>query len=295
MAVERILSARPATLAVTFTDSAGQTTDPGEVTVTITREDGTAVVTDVAADGTGIAPRTYALTGAQTVTLDTLTAAWTSATLGTLTTKVEIVGDRLFSVSEARAFDKQQLASQSKYPDAAILDGLRRIEDDFQRICGVSFIPRYKRLVMDGSGRDALLAPDLRVNAIRSIETRSGTTWTAFTQEQLDDVVFDGAGILVRELYGPWPSGRRNVRIGYEYGWDVPPEPIRRAAMKVLIAQIIPTNLNDRVTSETTENATYAYSTAGRVNNPWSIMPQFGIPEVDVVLDRYSEKVPGIA
>lgn len=295
MAVERILSARPATLSVTFTDAAGQTTDPGAVTVTVTREDGTVIVTDAATDGTGVAPRTYGLTGAQTATLDTLTAVWTSATLGTLTTKTEIVGDRLFSVAEARAFDKQQLASAAKYPDAAILDSLRRIEDDFQRICGVSFIPRYKRTVLNGSGRDALLAPDLRISVVRSIETRSGTTWTAFTQDQLDDVVFDGAGILVREMYGPWPSGRRNIRIGYEYGWDVPPEPIRRAALKVLINQIIPTNLNDRVTSETTENATYGYSTAGRVTTPWSVMTWYGLPEVDVVLDRYKERVLGIA
>lgn len=294
MATERILSARPATLAVTFTDAAGQTTDPGEVKVTITREDGTAIVTDAAADGSGVAPRTYALTGAQTTTLDTLTAVWTSATLGTLTTKVEIVGDRLFSVAEARAFDKGQLSSASKYPDAAILTALARIEDDFQRICGVSFIPRYRRVVMSGSGRDALLAPDLRISVVRSIETRSGTTWTAFSQDQLDDVVFDGAGILVREMFGPWPSGRRNIRVGYEYGWDMPPEKIRRAALKVLVAELVPSNLNDRATSETTENASYAYATAGRVTNPWSVMAHYGIPEVDATLDRYSERVPGV-
>jgi hypothetical protein len=77
MADSRILINAPATLSVTFYDGGETAVDPGTVTVTVVRADGTTVVSAAATSGTGTSARTYTL-AAQT-RLDHLTATWTGS------------------------------------------------------------------------------------------------------------------------------------------------------------------------------------------------------------------------
>lgn len=271
--------------------------DPGTVTVTLTKDDGTALLTDASTSGTGAAARTRALTATETISLDLLTAVWSGTVSGTavsITSKYEVVGDHLFSIAEARAFDRAQLASSGTYSDAAITAARQRITAWFESILGVSCFPRYRKVTLDGDGLDTLLLPDGRVTTIRSAAIRAsgGTTWTALTADELADLFVDpDTGELIRETLGVWTSGRRNVRIAYEHGHEQVPETLKYAALKVLTNQIVPSNLSDRAIQEAGQFGTIQLATP----NPNVKARWFGLPIVDSALAEFCERVPGVA
>lgn len=286
-----------ATLSATFADLAGVTVDPGVTTLTITREsDGSAVVTGAATSGTLATPRTYALTGDKTALLDRLTAVWTSAAQAnnspaTITQVYEVIGDWLFTVAEARAAHPDLV--QATYPDAQIAAARERITEWFEQICGVSFVRRYRRVTLSGDGSEALMLPNGRIETVRGADLRTsgGATWTALTSGELADLYADDGGVLLRESLGLWTTGRRNVRIAYEHGWEHPPEPIKRAAIRLLLAQVFPSNLSDRALSETNSLGTFRLAAPdARTWGRWT-----GLPEVDVILALYNETPPGVA
>lgn len=277
--------------------SDGVLVDPGVTTVTITRLDGTAVVTGAATSGSGAAARTYALDAAETATLDILTVAWETTSYGTVEQTVEVVGDVLFTLRQARAHDSNVLSNSATYPAATIERARERITEDFERICGVSFVPRIRRVIVDGSGLPDLLLPDIRVTALRAVETldTSDMTWDAYDAGDLAAVQVRSGGRLRRATGASFVSGRDNVRVTYEHGWTRVPEAIRLAALTVLRYTVVPDNVGQRATSMTNEFGSTAFATAGRVSNPWSAYPHYGIPMVDATLARYSERVPGVA
>src|SRR5215217_5067951 len=101
--LERVQQLTPATVSQQWYED-GTATDPGTVTVGITRADGTTLVAAGAAtSGTGTSPRTFNLTTTHTALLDRLKLTWTSTTKGTLTSYVEIVGGFLFTLAELSA------------------------------------------------------------------------------------------------------------------------------------------------------------------------------------------------
>lgn len=288
-----ILQATPATLSAQF-ESGGAAVDPGTVTVTITRRDGTALTTDGATTGTTTGPRLFALTAAQTAALDELTAVWSGTVSGaavTLTTRAEIVGDLLFTVAAARAFGKASLADGTKYPEAAIIAARSRILDDFARITGVAFVPRSKRVTLSGDGTDTLRAPDLYLREIVAIDQRfyGQAGWTALSADDLAAFVVAPGGVIQRTDGGYFWQGRNNYRITYTYGYDRAPEAIRRAALTLATYQLVPSDLSDRVTSQTNDVGTFRLAVAG-----WRERAYYGLPTVDAVLARYDETVPGI-
>lgn len=293
----QILRGLAATISATF-DQDGDVVDPGTVTVSITRADGTAVVTGATTDGTGATPRTYQLAPGATAMLDQLTATWTSSTLGTVTTEVEVVGDLLFTVAEARALGgtsaSNGLLDTVAYPDAVIEAARSRITESFQDICGVAFVPRYRRVIVDRLDGSHLLLPDMRVTALRSIETRERTTWTAWTADELAEAYVTPWGGLTSEL-ARISSGSRNVRVGYEHGWERAPQDIRRAAMILARNQIVESNFSDRATGFSSDTGTYSIGQAGTQQNAWSAFRHTGYPEVDAVLNRYMERIAGLA
>lgn len=296
------------TVAATFYAD-GVAVDPGTVTVDIARASGAALATGRATTGTGAAPRLVALAPAETAALDILTLTWRATIDGVamaFTTTAEIVGASLFTTAEARAFDKAQLANPTKYPTAAIAEARARIGDAFAAICGVDFVPRYRVATLDGEYEaggygwntdpflrwptgQGLALPSSRVTAIRSVETRAagGATWTAFDADDLADVILLPGGGIYRETRGAWPWGRRNVRVGYEAGYARPPADIKRAALILLVDQLVTKDISERALSQTTEFGTFRIATAGE-RGSW-----FGLPLVDSVLDLYTgERVP---
>lgn len=279
----QVLRSQPHIVSVSFPS------DPGVVTVTITRLDGTALVTDAATTAADN-DRTYTLSAAQTATLDTLSLAFTSGTLGTITETVEVVGALLFTVADARAFDAA--LTESRFPDAVIEDARARITDEFETICGVSFVPRYRLDTLSGTGYVNLALSRMKVSAIRAVEYRDAgsATWTAYSADDLSDIYIEDYGWILRESRGSFVSGRRNLRVGYEHGFTTPPLDIKRAALIVCRYELLESNATDRTISMSTEFGTTQLSTPNPERNRW-----YGIPRVDTVLAGHQYTIPVVA
>lgn len=293
-APDRILRDATTTLTATFLVD-GAPTDPGVTTIGIVNLAGAEVVAAGAPTVVGeTGVRSYSLAGQ--AALGPLTVTWTSSVLGALQSRHEVVGAFLFSVREARAVDGSALADTVKYPAGAIEAARTRIAEAFEQICGVAFEPRGTRVVVDGLSSGTLLLPDRRILAVTSVETRANGTadWTAFSADELADVLVDDWGRLTRESLGTFPLGRRNVRVTYEHGHAQPPGDIRHAALLLLRASVIEAPVNPRATSISSEFGTFSLATAGTQGNPWSAYRQFGIPEVDAALARWREGRVGI-
>lgn len=289
----QILRATPATVSVTFSVD-GTPTEPGLTTVTITRLDGTAIATDAATVVGATGVRSFVLTTAHTALLDTLMAVWESANLGTLTTVVEVVGDLLFTEQEARAWDQSTsnpLTNEDRFPDALIARCRDTLDQWFSHVCGVSFVPRYKRVVTNGNGRCELLIPGaMRVTAILSIETRQAQTWTAFTEAELADTLLESWGRLTRES-SIFPRGIQNMRIGYEHGHAQVPFEVRNAALELVRARLPGSNIDSRTLSMSDGVMSTRFFVPGLSPNRRDLSE---LPWTSLVLNEYSERVPGI-
>lgn len=273
--MDRFLQGTPATVSCSFT-SGDTVIDPGVVSVTITREDGTALVTDGATSGTGAAPRTSSLTTVQTAALDFLTLTWTSATLGTLTTYAEIRGGFLFSLAEARAL--KPLDNTTTYPTTDVIAARVLAECALEEACGVAFVPTYKREKIDGNGTtDVLLkARPLSVTSatVGGVEVADLSTLELYA---------DG------RLYNPsmWTAGRRNIEVKYTYGYPFPPPRVGRACLLLAKRFLVDSPISDRVTTMTTpEGGTQFYVTAGVRD------AVFDVPEANAVVQRYGLETP---
>lgn len=298
-ATNRIVRGLATTYRATFRDeSSGAVVDPGVTTVGIVNATGSTIVAAGSPmDGTGATARTYELLSVDTALLDRFVVTLSSATYGNVETTLEIVGRQLFTIPEMRAYSDNALLDTLKYPDAAIIDVRDRITDEFEQICGVSFVPRYDLSTDAGPVRDSshlLLVksngdPALRVTRIRSVETRAvtSTDWTAADTTDLDTTFATMYGDIVRES-GTWTSGVENVRVGFEHGYETPPLAIKTAAMVLARYLLVPSNLNSRALTDTGEFGSTILATAGRFGD------HYGIPAVDSVLDRYTERVPVI-
>ena len=279
--------------------SDGALTDAtGTPTVTITREDGTVIVTSGATTKPSTGVYRYTLTPSQAAQVDKLTCVWAFVIGGathSFTAKYLVLGDLLFTLQDARGFGDQALASAATYPDFTLVKARDRILEEFQLICQIPFGAQYDRVTLNGDDGDAgqanLGLPQLMATAIRSIETRAAgaTTWTSFTAAELADVMLSDTGRMYRESLGVWPTGQRNVRVGYEYGYQPVPQAIRRAGLVLLRSAVVASDVSDRTMSFTDQLGTYRFSTAGE-RGAW-----FGIPEVDAVLDRYAANAGQVA
>lgn len=283
MADSRILIATPATLTATFYDGGETAVDPGTVTVTVTRADGTAVATNAATSGSGAAARTYTL-AAQT-RLDHLTAVWTG-TLGgrSLTTRHEVVGAFYADLADIRALDA--LSNTTKYPEATLARARWQGEAKFEDATGVAWVPRHDRQVMFGDNTTQLLLRWPRPRSLIGV-TIDGTTASDLTLFSLYDT-----GIVERASGVRWPRGvasSGNVTVEYTHGYDRPPEDLRQAFMTYVRYLVLDTTsrIPDRASSYSTEFGTFQLVTAG-------FLRPTGLPEIDVVLNEHSHRVAGI-
>jgi hypothetical protein len=289
VADQRTLRGVAATLSFQNVDGDGTAVAPaGVVTVGVVTADGTEVLPPgTATSGTGSSPRTVNLTAAQTANLGLLTATWTDAGDSSVhTTTIEIVGGYFFSLAEARVSDAT-LANTAKYPDAAILATRRQIEDDFERICDVAFVPRYRREQLEARGGAVLLSTSLP-RVIRSVRIYSdGDTFTTLTAAQLTDLIVNDTGVM----YGQGiPSCSDRIVVEWEHGHSRPPGNITTVALRYLRHRLNESisAIPDRATTfAITEGGTYSLTTAGA----WSV----GIPDIDAELDRWSKRVGAVA
>lgn len=291
-----VLQSQPATVSVQFTDTAGSPANPGTVTVDVANLAGTALVTDAATTGSGTSPRVYTLSSSLTATLDTLALTFDSddASIANVIETVEVIGNHLFTITEARAFDGAAMTSTVTYPTATIAEARARITDQFEAICGVSFVPRYRLDDLNGTGETSLILPRMQITDIRSVSTRDagGATWTAYDADDLADLYYESWGYLLRETRGTFLSGRKNVRIGYEHGYAQVPWDIKRAALMTLRYELVDSNYSDRTISIANEFGSTQFWTPGVSGRGSAIHP---LPEVDRILRLYMNRVPVVA
>lgn len=270
---ELILKNTSATLEEIFAAGAAD----GAVTVTITGADGTVISTGAATHGVG-GSYTYPL--APQAELNALMITWTgawSAVTQTVTTQAEIVGDNIFSLADLRAFGDQALANTTTYPDTTLRAARGQITDDFEDICGVSFIPRFARDTLDGTGTEQILVYKNRVNRIIS----ASVDGVALSAGDLTNTVVRPSGLLIRKTGAwNWGFGGRNVIVSYEHGYTQPPAGISNAAKLLARYQLVSSDVTDRMVSFSNDLGQVRLSVPG-TNYPT------GIPTVDATLGRY--------
>lgn len=293
VADEQILSGTAATITARFYDQDGDLAEPsGTVTVGVVDEAGTTVVASGAATTTGTTGvRTYTLAASATDVPKVLIATWTNGTIST-TTRVEVVGGFYASVRQIRDSDAV-LDDPRKYTAAQIVTARRSVEREFEDFTGVAFVPRYRRVRLNGTGRSMLVLPDAELRSVRSVtEYDINNSPTVYDNAELAAIPANPGGIAVRIDGDVFEPGLSNVVIEYLHGYDRPPADVLEA-FYLRVRDILNRQnrgVPDRATTFTSEvGGTYSLLVAGRGG---SIT---GIPDVDVVLKRYSRRIPGIA
>lgn len=293
VADEQVLIGTAATISAQFLDQDGDLAEPaGTVTVGIVDEAGATVVAAGTATTTGsTGVRTYTLSAAATSTTRNLVATWTNGTTST-TTRTEVVGGYYASVRTIRESDPV-LEDPRKYPAAQVVAARRAVEREFEDFCAVAFVPRYRRVRLDGTGRTEIVLPDSELRTVRSVrEYDSDGNFEAYTAPELATIPASRSGVAVRTDGELWEKGRSNVVVEYEHGYDRPPTDVLEAFFLRVRDVLNRSNrgVPDRATTFTSDvGGTYSLLVAGRGG---SIT---GIPDVDVVLKRYSRRIPGIA
>lgn len=291
---QRIVAGTAGTISWSQIGGDGEPADPGTVTVTITRADGTAIVTNAATTGTSTAARTYALSQAQTASLDRLTALWKVSGTTVATTEVDVVAAPWFSNAELRSAEVA-LENTAKYPAAAISLARLQVESFFETVTGRRFVPGYSYEtlpILQPYGPLILRRSDLRT--VRSIalyndlsaaavETLGATELAAFPPSE--------AGLVYRYSNG-WNATW--AKVGYEHGFIAPPPEVKAAAMKlcleVLVADKSGTIPDNAVTWSSTDLGWSAVLVTPGVKGAHT-----RLPSVNKVLDEWTFVEVGIA
>jgi hypothetical protein len=285
---QRILRGAAATLTYEHLDYVGERANAtGTITVKVDKADGTNVLpagTATSAATQGV--YTVALTPAQTSSLELLTATWTdsTATSAPRTTTHEIVGGFLFTIN-----DVMEEQGAPDYDRAAIIERRAEVEDECEWITDLAWVPRYRRLTLDGSGEDLIVTGVREIRTVRSARiysTAGSSSYTSMTALQLAGLVRTGDGQLRRTDGDVWPAGFGNVVLEVEHGADRPPNDLRVAAsIRCVDALFRPDSALPLRAKSWTDSAGVSYDL--------EIPDQFstGIPRVDSVYHRHSRRV----
>lgn len=290
---QRVLMGVPAVLTSTRLDSNGDPVDPqSAVTVSVADATGAdlySTSTGVTVGGGGSGVASVPVPAGVTARLAILTATWTETGAGvTWTSTHEVCGGFFFSLADARASDSS-LADTGRYPDSAVLAKRKEVEEEAEWICDVAFVPRYRRVTVDGSGTNELLLPDNALRRIRSatIYSTIGTSpmYTTLTPDDLAALDLREDVLVTRTNYKIWDIGQGNITVEYEHGFGSPRSDMKDAALLRLRSRLNlrKTGVPDRATSFTSaEGGTYRLDLPG--------VYKTGIPEVDSTYARNSKR-----
>lgn len=278
MANVRVMRGAPATITTSFPDQHGEPRLVASATVQARRADGSVLFASrpavVGADGE-LDEVSTELSETDTGSLDELRITF-SAGGSTVEAVVDVVGRYYFSIAAAREAQSALRKDVAKYPDETLIHVRQLVEEECELLCGRAFVPRYGRIVLDGTGCEnaSFTTPDLRV--IRSVSV-DGTAvdMTGMTYDVTDGIVWPD---------GYFPAGRRNVVVEFEYGMDSPPADLVDATITRLRNRLNrgQTSLDPRMTSMSNEHGTWSLATPGQRG------AMTGLPEVDEVYARYS-------
>ena len=271
---QRSLAGAPAVLSWQPLDGDGLPRSiSGAVTLTVSSSSGTALVSDVAATGTGATARTYTLAATHTAQVDRLTAVWSVDDVATATTHVDIVGAfyaswpaitrRYGGALDASTWSPEQRASAR---NAA--------EDTFERELGYSCRRQFREELISVRSHGRLLLSELYPRQVlwATLLDPHGAE-TSLTPIEVAALQLSPAGWVDRVDGSWWGCG--TVRIGYVHGLDAPSDDLVDAfatyVMHVMTRQR--STLAARTTSYATPEASYTLSAPGDDRRPTGIDP----------------------
>lgn len=248
--------------AATFGIDFGTGATVGTVTVDITRADGTLLVDDGATTDNGDGTYSFELSSSLNDQLDLLRLEWTVvSTSEVVPTHEEIVGSLLFTIAEARGarFTGQQapLSDDTVFPDSEIARMREQITRRFEQETGKSWVRRYARVEVPGTGtfslplwRGVARAADGnsvggpgRARGVSQIlsATANGTT--------VDPAIIVPKGNRLLRTSGFWPASTQsdplNVVVEFGYGDDPVDLEARENGLRTVVANLIPSDLPD--------------------------------------------------
>lgn len=296
--IQRVARGAAATLTHTFEVGELATDPTGTPTYAIVDANGTAVDSgNATVVGSGTGQVTAAL-AAQSVTR-LLTVTWVATVGGSSRTEVdtvEVAGGFLFSLKEGRESDPS-LTDVDKYPSAALAAKRVEVEQEVEAICDRAFVPRYARVVLDGTGTPELVLrhPDsdrsvAEVRAVRRIAVAPALdeAFVDLSADELAAVAVGDDGTLRRTDWAAFTAGLGNVVVEYEYGRTLPPAdlvPWLLLRFRSLL-NVQRSGIPDRATSFTAaDGGTF------RLTLPEAY--RTGIPLVDAAYERYSRRARG--
>lgn len=264
----------------------GTPTDVGSVTIGIVDAAGAVIVasgTSTTTVGSGV--YTYALAVQADVKI--LTVTWTAGGQSVVDS-LEVVGGWLFTEAELRALYASDLANQATYPDARLAEARDRLADEFEHICAVSFIPRYRRQRLPGSGGYRL---EVDRPKIRQVFTAS----VGGVAQTVGDLEPDPLLPVIYHTSSVWTAATvtdpLNVTVAYEHGYPTAPPDIKRAALMLaryqLTRDVTGAGVPAQASSWSDETGRYTAFGENDRTGRW-----YGLPFVDSTLRRYSLRVP---
>ncbi|MBC6458420.1 Ig-like domain-containing protein [Actinomadura sp. HBU206391] len=291
----RVLRTSAATLAHTFEVGEEPTDSTTPVTVAVTDANGTAVTSGTAVSaGVDSGRYTFPLPGQ--ALLGQLTVAWSATIAGAAvvqTDEVEIVGGFFFSLAQGRGSDSS-LSDPAKYPATELEVARLQTEEECEAICDRAFVPRYARMVLDGTGESDLVlthpGPERSLADVRSIRSvtmapRADEAFTAFDTAELAALQVADDGTLRRLDGALFTRGYGNVVVELEYGLPAPSADLVRAALTRFRTwlNVARSGVPDRASSFTiSDGGTYRLDMPGPFKT--------GIPPVDAAYARYSRR-----
>jgi hypothetical protein len=195
----------------------------------------------------------------------------------------------LFTVAEARAFDKGQLDDET-YTSAAIIAKEAEIRAFLTRVCGVDFIPTtHTDEYHSGDWSHVLMLDWPLVTSVAAVSYREDATWTAFTADELADLQVSDTGLLYRED-AVWPSGVRNLRVTYAAGHASVPAEIKAAALRVAVAEMPTSNVPFSAESYEAGGMDVSYAAGDGFADAWH-----RDATVRRAIRLYTMRLPGVA
>jgi hypothetical protein len=251
--LQRIAQGRSAPLTHTFL-SGGVATDPNpdSATYTITRADGTVLVTSSNATEAGTGAVTVTVTPAQTALLDTWTVTWT-ATFGgqaqPFADTVEVAGGFLCGLDELGTVITGKTAAQ--------LAALRvKIEQRIEKALRYACVPRYSLETRYSRAGDVLTRHGCRAVRSLTVIRPNMADWT-LSAGQIANLAVEPWGVRGVPAVGP-------VLIGYEHGRDYVDSDIEEACLLLADEAYGASTLDGRVVSQSADNMAVTYASGSR-------------------------------
>ena len=274
------------TLTATFYSGETATDADGSVTIGITDEAGATVVasgTSTTSAGSGV--YTYSLAGQSN--LKKLTCTW-SGTWGSameFTTTTEVVGNFYATPAEVRKMDMIS-GESSTFPAADVVGAINYATAVIDDYCGVSFVQRYKRNVLNGTDDQSIRVTEMFPTTLLA----ASIDGTALTSSEISDcALFEDGTLLRKDKTWTYTEPGNKVILEYEHGVDTTaPEDIRWCARTLaryhLLEQV--SRLPDRAVQIQSEFGSITLSQPGGFTRPTPL------PDVNVILVKHRYRPP---